>query len=87
MAVLCQILAWDRTTEEEDDQQATHVRNYGRHLKGKLSNIGQGECLNILEAQFLHKKVVAVIMTACLGHFRNWTAGQRNRCLRRLLCC
>lgn len=76
MAVLCQILAWDRTTEEENDQP-THVRNYGRRLKGKLSNIGQGECLNSLLTPFLHEKVVAVTMTGCLGHSRNYTAGQR----------
>lgn len=70
VAVLCQFRTWGRTIEEEDDPQST-VRNYGRHLKGKLSNIGQGECLNILQAKFVHKKVVAVIMIGCLGHYRN----------------
>lgn len=86
MAVLSQIRHRGRTIEEEDDQP-THVRNYGRHLKGKLSNIGQGECLNSLQAQFLHKKVVAVIMTGCSGHLRNWTACQRNSSSRHWPCC
>lgn len=85
MAVV-QFRAWDRTIEEEVDQP-THVRNYGRRLKRKLSNIGQGECLNVLRAMSFFPKVVAVSVTGCLVRPRNLTAGQKKRCSRHLPCC